>query len=68
MHLYHYLGLPVLDEQLVHDDPGKDEEDAGQYRDQREDGAGHISLLEQEEEIDNKVETWTLFIISCGSI
>ena len=34
VHLNHYLGLLEFDIQLIHEDPGEDEEDAGEDGDE----------------------------------
>ena len=57
VHLDDDGGLLVLDVQLVHEDPGEDEEDPGQDGDQGEDGVGDAALLQQQEEVDDEVET-----------
>lgn len=57
VHLDDDRGLLVLDVQLVHQDPGEDEEDPGEDGNKGEDGVGHVAFLEQQQEVDDKVET-----------
>ena len=57
VHLYDDRGLLVLDVQLVHQDPGEDEEDPSEDGNKGEDGVGHVAFLEQQQEVDDKVET-----------
>ena len=57
VHLDDDRGLLVLDVQLVHQDPGEDEEDPGEDGNKGEDGVSHVAFLEQQQEVDDKVET-----------
>ena len=56
VHLDDDRGLLVLDVQLVHEDPGEDEEDPSEDGNQGEDGVCHVAFLEQQQEVDDKVE------------
>ena len=58
VHLDDDRGLLVLDVQLVHQHPGEDEEDPGEDGNKREDGVSHVAFLDQQQEVDDKVETW----------
>ena len=57
LHLDDDRCLLVLDVQLVHQDPGKDEEDPSEDGNKGEDGVGHVAFLDQQQEVDDKVET-----------
>ena len=57
IHLDDDRGLLVLDVELVHQDPGEDEEDPGEDGNKREDGVCHVTFLKQQQEIDDEVET-----------
>ena len=56
VHFYDDFCLLIFDVELVYNDPGKNEEDAGQDWYQWQDGVGHTSLLQQEEEMNDEVE------------
>ena len=44
------------DQQLVHDHPGQDEEDAGEDGHQGQDRVRHVPLLQQQQEVDHQVQ------------